>query len=278
MGRVNSYTNVTRPSESDELLIDGSAGTRNVTMKNAAIEMAGMVSAIQHRNIWRGKSLGSSFTDAQKTAISNGSFDDLFIGDYWTMDGVVYRIIDMDYWYGQGDTSCTKHHIVIMPDKQLYQHVMNDESTTVGGYMLSKMRTEGLEEAKATINSAFGAENVLNHRAYFINAVTDGHGSAGGWADSTVEIPNEIMMYGCHIRAAMNTGDPLASLHTLDKTQLAAMRINPLMINPSRQTQWLRDVVSATTFAYIGTVGVALNYSASNTAGVRPVAGITGGN
>ena len=33
---------------------------------------------------------------------------------------------------------------------------------------------------------------------------------------------------------------------------------------------WLRDVVSTTSFAYVGTIGLALNHSASNAYGVRP--------
>jgi len=50
---------------------------------------------------------------------------------------------------------------------------MNDTNITTDGYTGSKMYLEGLEQAKATINSVFGT-HVLTHRKYLCNAVTDG--------------------------------------------------------------------------------------------------------
>lgn len=41
--------------------------------------------AAMHRNIFRGKMLGTSVTDAQVSAIRDGTFDDLYVGDYWVM-------------------------------------------------------------------------------------------------------------------------------------------------------------------------------------------------
>ena len=109
-------------------------------MADAAKEFAGLVSAMQHRNVFRGKNLGTSVTAAQKAAIQNGTFDDLFIGDYWVINGVNWTIADMDYWYNCGDTAFTRHHLVIIPGGQLYSAKMNDTNTTEGGYFGSKMR------------------------------------------------------------------------------------------------------------------------------------------
>ena len=41
-----------------------------------------------HNAYPRCKYLGTSITDAQNTAIKNRTYDDLFIGDYWTINGV----------------------------------------------------------------------------------------------------------------------------------------------------------------------------------------------
>lgn len=40
---------------------------------------------IMHRNVFRGKMIGTSVTDTQISAIRDGTFDDLYIGDYWVM-------------------------------------------------------------------------------------------------------------------------------------------------------------------------------------------------
>lgn len=68
-----------------------------------------------HNSLYRGKFLGTSVTDEQWAAIRNGSFKDMFIGDYWTIGGIDYVICDFDYYIYCGNVNITQHHIVIMP-------------------------------------------------------------------------------------------------------------------------------------------------------------------
>ena len=77
--------------------------------------------------IYRGKNLGSVVTEEQKTNIKNGTFKGFFLGDYWIIGSYTWRIVDFDYWYDCGDTAFTKPHLVIMPDKPLYNAQMNPE-------------------------------------------------------------------------------------------------------------------------------------------------------
>lgn len=266
--KLTEYPAAKRFDKGDILLKDGSGGTKKITVEDAAIEFAGMISRINHRNIFRGKNLGGTVTVNQKAAIQNGTFDDLFVGDYWTIGDITYRIADMNYWKNTGDTAFSKNHLVIVPDNALYYAVMNDTNTTEGGYVGSKMYTENLEQAKTKISEAFG-DMLLTHREYLVNAVTDGRPSAGAWFDSTVELMNEIAVYGCHVYAPMGNGSLIPSKYTIDKQQLALFQLNPEMIN-RRLTFWLRDIVSSTGFAYVGTYGAALYYGASSSYGVRP--------
>ena len=100
-----------------------------------------------HNCIYRGKNLGSSVTAAQYSATAAGTFDNLFIGDYWIIDGITWRIAAFDYWFGYGDTRCTTHHILVVPDQNLNvgdgstTHWMNATDTTVGAYVGSDWRT-----------------------------------------------------------------------------------------------------------------------------------------
>lgn len=273
MSKLTEYPAVTRFDANDILIKDGTGGTKKIKASDAAVEFAGSVSNINHRNIWRGKNLGSSVTEAQKTAIRNGTFDDLFIGDYWLINSVVWRIADMDYFMYCGDNSFTKHHLVIVPDSALVsgeEAKMNDSNTTEGGYALSKMYTETLQgTVKEKVVAAF-SDMVLTHRDYFVNAVTDGHPSAGGWFDSTVDLMNEIMVYGCPVFTPSNDGKTVPSLHTTGNSQLSLFRLNPGMIK-RRISYWLRDVVSASSFAYVYGDGRACWTGASYASlGVRP--------
>ena len=62
---------------------------------------------------------------------------DRYIGDYWTIGGINYRIAAFDYYYRTGDTSCDTHHVVLVPDVIMYTHVMNDTNITDGAYAVS---------------------------------------------------------------------------------------------------------------------------------------------
>ena len=266
--KINELPELTDPSGSH---IVGYKGNDTVQIPTDAVVSKAqeiILSAINHRNVYRGKNLGSSVTATQKAAIQAGTFNDLFIGDYWVINGVTWVIADMDYFYNCGDTAFTKHHLVIVPNGSLYNANMNDSNVTTGGYVGSKMYTENLNSAKATISAAFG-DMVLSHREYLTNAVTDGHPSACGWFDSTVELMNEIMVYGTYIHAPANNGVTIPARYTVAKQQLALFALNPRAIN-NRTTIWLRDVVSAAYFAVVNDYGGADSSSASGSYGVRP--------
>lgn len=228
------------------------------------------------RSIWRGKNLGTEVSDSQYAAISDRKFKDLFLGDYWDINGVIWRIVDFEYWMNSGDTACRAPHILIMPDRNLLTAKMNETNTTEGAYYNSKMKKETLPTlVKPIVQSAFDPNHILRHREYLTTATNNGYPSAGSWFDSDIELANEIMMYGCHVFAQAVHQGVVPNKYTIDKTQLAGMRMNPWLINPAREWFWLRDVVSSTDFAGVLGIGNADCRDASAVVGVRPVFGIT---
>lgn len=274
---VSQLTQVSAVSASDRILLAAGDGNKGITVNDAFWGILdAVISVEQRRNIFRGKNLGTAFTAAQKAEIKAGTFKGFFIGDYWSIGDRIWRIVDINYWLNSGDTSCTTPHLVIMPDQQLYAAKMNETNVTTGGYVGSQMYTDNLANAKTLVNSAFGSANVLNHREYLTNAVTNGYPSGGAWYDSTVELPNEIMMYGSLVFTPACDGSIVVNRYTIDKTQLALMKMYPRFINPHRQTQWLRDVVSSASFAYVGSLGYTNSCTASYSIGVRPVFGLVG--
>ena len=201
----------------------------------------------------------------QYADIGNGSFEDMYIGDYWTINGINWRIAAFNYYRNTGDSLVPENHIVIVPDQSLYSHVMNDTTTTEGGYTGSKMYTEGLTQAKTIINNAFPG-HVVTFRAYLSNAVSNGEASAGAWVDSTVDLMNEVMVYGSVVNGAATYG--LYNIGT-EKSQLPLFALNPQSIN-TRYSYWLRDVASASYFARVYHSGLADRGIASNSHAVRP--------
>jgi hypothetical protein len=232
------------------------------------------VNADARNSIYRGKSLGSTYTLAQQQAVSSGTFEDMYIGDYWTIGGVNYRIAAFNYYRNTGDANLPPNHITLVPDTQLYAHAMNDTNITTGGYTGSKMYLTGLDQAKATINAAFPSK-VLTHRQILCNATVDGKASGWAWFDSSVDLMNEVMIYGCSVFGDTNLGGSGGGHNIgVGKSQLPLFALNPKMIN-TRQSFWLRDVVSAAFFAFVAGNGYAVYAYASGALGVRPAFSIS---
>lgn len=269
-------------TEDDVILIKNANGVKKSTLAklkeliNASVseEIAPLLynNAGAHNGIYRGMYLGDHVTDEQYAAISAGTFEDLYIGDYWTIGGINYRIAGFDYYLNCGDTATTKHHVVLVPDTCLYNAQMNTSNVTTGGYVGSAMYTANLASAKSTIKAAFSG-HVLSHRIYLTNAVSNGAPSGGAFCDSEVDLMSEQMVYGGPIFMPMDIGsnDPYSTRHNyrVEKSQLPLFALNHSLIG-IRAAYWLRDVVSAATFADVSYSGRANYSNASISNGVRP--------
>lgn len=286
--KVTELTAFTTPTDSCLIPIHDGTGLKKITFANfrakavegteAKIAPLLFNNAGAHNAIYRGKSLGSTVTTAQYAAIKAGTFDDLYIGDYWTIGGVNYRIAAFDYYLNSGDTSCTTHHVVIVPDTCLYNAQMHNTSsggyeggaanTTTGGYVGSDMYKSNLEQAKTTIKSAFSG-HVLKHRIYLTNAVANGRASGGAWCDSEVDLMCEQMVYGSGIFSPVSDGSNVPANYRVEKSQLPLFQHEPSRIC-NRTTWWLRDVITASVFAYVNDNGYAYYDYASLSLGVRP--------
>ena len=254
----------------DKILVGTAAGNKSIGASDALFAMLDAFSTVEmRRTIFRGKNLGVVVTAEQKANIQNGSFKGFFLGDYWSIGERIWRIADFNYWINCGDSTVPPNHLVIMPDNSLYTSKMNETDITTGGYVGSKMYTEGLNQAKTLVTSAF-PDMVLTHRTFLVNEVTNGKPSGGAWFDSTLELPNENMMYGSHIFMPQSDGVTTVVSFTINNSQLALMAAHPRFIK-TREFYWLMDVVSSTHFADVSDKGVADCSSATNSFGVRPV-------
>ena len=228
--------------------------------------------AAAHNSIYRGKALGSSVTTAQWNAIKAGTFDDLYIGDYWTIGGVDYVIAAFDYYLNTGDTACTKHHVTIVPRKPLYNHVMNDTNIVTGAYIGSKMYKSGLNQAKTTITNAFGSSHILTIRQLYTTSTNPDYGFGTGfaWQDDSIFLMDEVNVYGCYVFTEFyRTTQWGSDKYSIDNSQYPIFAFDKTMIH-IRQPYWLRNVATSTDFAGVHGYGYCDDYGASTSSGVRP--------
>lgn len=273
IGGVNlsELTQINELVSGNKLLVGTTDGNKAIAAEDALFAMLDGFAPVELRRVlFRGKNLGTALTAVQKAAIKDGSFKGMFLGDYWSIGGRIWRIVDMDYWYNCGDTAFTSHHLVIMPDEALYNAQMNTTNVTTGGYVGSEMYKSNLANAKTIVNAAFQG-SVLTHIEYLCNAVANGRPSGGAWFDSSIELPNESMMYGHPHFSPTSDGSTVPAIYTISKTQLALFMVCPRFIVNRSYNQWLRDVVSSAGFARVNGDGDAVCGGASGSHGVRPV-------
>ena len=158
------------------------AATAEMVEQAVSTYMTGL-SPEMHRNIFRGECLGESITAEQLATIRDGSFKDLYVGDYWEKDGVKYRIADINYWKNVGyPEQVQKPHILIVPDTTLGSGQMNANNSTAGGYRNSAMKTARLNQIADSLPDTF--KNILiSHRMF----------SDGSWGNTSVDLMNEVM-------------------------------------------------------------------------------------
>ena len=176
--KITEYPTAQFLDEGDVLIKDGTNGTKQIKASDLVYALFDNIPQM-HREIFRGKSLGSTYTADQKEAISSGTFHDLWIGDYWTINGHKYYIADFDLYYNTGDSTNynqTHHAVVILEGGA-------DQTSRVYGtpksyYPTSSIRTEGLAESKSMINAAF-PDSVLTYRSELISSAGNSENTVG---------------------------------------------------------------------------------------------------
>lgn len=231
------------------------AATAEMVEQAVSVYMAGF-SPEMHRNVFRGKCLGESITEEQMIAIRKGSFRNLYVGDYWEINGTKYRIADINYWRNVGypeSEKVQKPHILIVPDTILGSGQMNANNSTAGGYKSSTMKTVRLNQIANSLPDAF--KNILiSHRIF----------SDGSWVNTSVNLMNEVMVHGTYICADGN------NRQTSDTQQLALFGLVP-ELKTIGVNYWLRNVAGSQTYTLVSQYGDASTDAATSTYGIRPV-------
>lgn len=240
----------------------------------------------------RNKNITSYFTDGSLfTRISNGTFEDLFIGDYFevsmpamgslrTAGTVRFILVAFDYYYNCGDTALTRHHAVIIPYNSLFTHAWNASGSTEGGYANSdihKLLNSGTDGVKSSYQSVFG-NNLITFRDLLSNAVNmnadspaypgqKGASSNWVWTDVTIRLMSEVMIYGSTVWSSSGFDTGCACIQLPYFKNEISERIT------HRQAYiWLSDVVSASRAATAVNNGHAHNGTVTGAPHVRPLA------
>ena len=249
--------------------------------------------AENHNNIFRGDDLfAKGYTiDDICAMIADGSFSDIYIGDYFTLAGTIenvpcfveqtgddgakslvestqtvtyntkFRIAGLDTYLNTGDTAFTQHHAVIVPDNTIGNNRMNGTNVTTGGYVGSFMFTSVLPVYDTHFSEKLN-NHLLSHRELLSSSVSGG--LANNWERTNVKVNlmSEPELYGSiQWGGRYDVG--------LNYRQFPLFSIAPKYI-ANRNLLWIRAVVSESTFALMNPNGEATKYMSAYVCGIRP--------
>ena len=207
--KITEYPQATEFDTGDVLLKDGTNGTKKMLASDLAYALFDGIREM-HSQIFRGKNLGSTFTSAQQTAISEGTFHDLWVGDYWEHNGIKYRIVDFDYYPGYLDAAnwdssnkTIPHHVVIMPDMPIVKTKLRVDDNILGvSYPKAEIRSSSvMTSTKNAIYEIFDSTKIMTVYDYFDYGVMFNSGSyfltdRRHIAALDIELPDAPMILG----------------------------------------------------------------------------------
>ena len=229
-----------------------------------------------HNSIYRGKNLGTSPTNAQYNSIKSGKFTGIWLGDYWSNGGIIYRNGGANYFGQSGDNSLTTNHILVIPDSVVLsadgsttKYMQDTNTVPATGYIGTKMWTDTLPNSALPIFSNIFGSHILSHRELLCNGASNGVATSWAWTDVKINIPNQAMVYGHTPWKQGVYGDGYQTGNR--KTLLPLFAIRPDLVHTRSGNYWLSDFASSTDFAYVDGSGKAGDRGASGPwDGVRP--------
>ncbi len=202
--------------------------------------------------------------DDLMAGVADNDFSDIFIGDIIERDTPAisvtnfaakaktqYAVIGINSLKNHGDTPKlqNKPHLVMIPLDGLGNAYMNATNITTGGYKDSYMNTTVMPAVVTALESAFGANHVLQTREYITNTVTStvasraglgwqGGSTAGEWSDQKAILMTELEAYGA-TPFSSSAYDNIGL-----NEQLPGMKLDRIMNR--RFNRWLRSVCNST--------------------------------
>lgn len=231
-----------------------------------------------HNSIYRGKNLGSTLTSEHKLAIKNGTFKDLYIGDYWESDKankIKFRIAGFNYWNCDGTANNRlKNHVVIVADynEQDKLPICEQLNDFVNGYANSSLKRKLYSESlvsKEHAISVFGNPFILAHNEYLPSKLKEGGlYESCSWITQTFSIPTAEMVFGYY--STLNGGLPNSSNRILP-----LFIMNPELIS-GKSSYWLRNTRGTNCYSIVNNSGLVFSANANEANYVRLVFGVTG--
>ena len=258
----------TEDKESVVAAINELLGRLDDPFNNAVFVEASFTQNAAYRNSApkRGKYLGDHVTAEQLAAIAARTYEGMWLGDYWIINGRTHTIVSFEPYWNVGDTALQSGHIGVVTDGG-WTHAWYSSNDTSRGYVSvaeGTIRKYIKDTVEPLIKTDFGSTHVLSYRALYPSAYSSGAATGWAWVDACTELLEEVEVYGCQVWGS----SPYEVGHSA--RQLDLFRVDPAF-KYTRADWWLRSVSSASGAATVNGYGFAIRWDASYVYGVRPL-------
>lgn len=278
--KIKDFARVKTVKSNDVFITDGDRGTKTILADDLVFALL-TGSPEMHKNIIRGRNLGVRISPEQHKAITSGTFEGLWLGDYWFNNNMAWRIVDFNYW--NVNNALPTPHIVVMPDRPLYRQQMYDTTASSTNSFWGSKVWQNINGCDDYVIRVFDSNTIRLHVDSYQSQMNEG----GGFVSPTIKsksidprvkyiIPNEIMIYGTRVAATSGIGSD--GLHEVSSRQLQLFSMG---WNPGDSDFWLRDQTYINTYSVYGVEasniggGSTVRFSGdgvqNETHGVRPV-------
>ena len=273
--RIQDFGENSKPDANSDFVMTFNDNSESKTRLRDAFYSIVPDGAQTHNNIFRGWNLGA-LNSTHIANIQNGSFKDMFIGDYFDINGSWYVIAGINAKHLKGDNMTLVNHLLLMPDRFSRSqdgtvmrsdgkatHYMNDTDTTAGGFAGTKLYNTYMPSIQQRLEADFGSHLLKFREVVSTHVDASGAPDKGEWRDAKLGIPNEVMVYG----TTLNGNNKNGSWYNIgdDDVQLPLFRLNPDELTNHRDWGcWLRDIRSASEFAFASAAGDATWHGASS--------------
>ena len=219
-----------------------------------------------HNATYRGQSLGS-FNETFANDIDNGTFNNMWVGDYFTVNNHKYKIAGFNYKCGHEENTGLANHLIMITDV-LGRHDMNSTDTTEGGFAGSSMFKDEIPVVEEQLATDFG-EHLLKFKSYLATSIdSSGAPNGGQWYELTANLCNSAMWWGSPSPYSNNKNGTKYNIGDED-TQLPIMKLHTAEQSSGSNYVWLRDIYNSSSFARANRDGSAYWYRASDSNDVR---------
>lgn len=269
--------NFTRLNNSKYILSNLDVQLNNINSLLAVDENGNLIGELplnkNRNNIYRGKDLTSIYSiDEIYNRTIDGTFKDLYIGDYITVGKYKIAIAGFNI-YSKTGTVDLNNHIVFIIESGIPDSYMNPTDTSEGGYYNSYMNKTYLPKIYSEINPLL-KNHIITHKELMTNnmnpnLIPSGNPNWKGattnwdWYDTNLILCSEVEVYGSTVWSSSGYDIGIA------KVQLPYFRLNERNIN-IRSKWWLSAVYSAYGFCDCHWDGSASALNASNVFRIRP--------